>query len=227
VLVNGTFEPMIKNWMTLSPALKDAGYCVYGFNYGYTNGVPQTAAMEGSAEELSRFVNSVLGASGAKKVNLVGHSQGGLMPLYYLKYLGGATKVNALVGIAPATHGSDTFGLSGYSDPAVENPLCPACSQAGAGSSFLQKVAAGGDTLPGVFYTTIATKYDAVATPYTSQALVGPEKQVTNVVLQDFCPLDVVEHDQAPNDPVVRQLVLAALSVTKGPLSPSFRPDCL
>ena len=36
-----------------------------------------------------------------------GHSQGGMMPRYYLKFLGGASKVDDLVGLAPSNHGTD------------------------------------------------------------------------------------------------------------------------
>ncbi len=78
-----------------------------------------------------------------------------------------------------------------------------------------------------VLYTTIATTHDEIVTPYISQALAGPATQVTNVVIQTFCPLDPIEHDQTPNDPVVLQLVLAALNNANGPPSPSFTPSCL
>jgi triacylglycerol esterase/lipase EstA (alpha/beta hydrolase family) len=60
----------------------------------------------GLAAELATFVNSVLGATGAKKVDLVGHSQGGMMPRYYIGFLGGAKYVHHLVGIAPSNHGT-------------------------------------------------------------------------------------------------------------------------
>ncbi len=244
VLVNGTAETMIKNWVTLSPTLKNAGYCVFSLNYGVVNGVPAMAPMQSSARELSRFIDGVLGATGAKKVDLVGHSQGGLMPRYYLKYLNGAAKVHALVGIAPINHGTEGSlkGFGRLALPEVPSVGAPstdssaandgetsetALSQMSAGSAFLTDLNKDGDTERGVFYTTIATIYDEIVTPYTSQALAGNAKQVTNVVIQDHCALNPIEHDQAPNDRVVQQFVLAALSVKNGPLSASFSPVCL
>ena len=54
-----------------------------------------------SAAQLEAFVDRVLAATGAAKVSMVGHSQGGMMPRYYIQFLGGAGKVDDLVGLAP------------------------------------------------------------------------------------------------------------------------------
>ena len=43
-------------------------------------------------------------------MSLVGHSQGGMMPRYYLKFLGGVGKVDDLVGLVPSNHGTDDTG---------------------------------------------------------------------------------------------------------------------
>jgi len=228
VLVPGTFESMLKNWSTLSPVLEKAGYCVFSLTYGTTNGFPATGPIEESAKELAVFVAAVLKATKAPKVDLVGHSQGGMMPRYYLAFLGGAAKVHALVGIAPSNHG--TTGLlvsdSGLGGPGSPNPTCQACVDQQAGSAFLTRLNARGDVVPGPSYTVISTRNDEVVTPYTSQALAGPARQVTNIVIQDTCSLDPIEHDQAPNDPVVHQLVLEALSHRTGPADPGYRPVC-
>ncbi len=229
VLVPGTFESMAKNWSTLSPRLAAEGYCVFALNYGTTNGVDATGPIADSAGELASFVDGVLGATGAQKVDMVGHSQGGMMPRYYLGFLGGAKKVNHLVGIAPSNHGTEGViaptpdqvplgtGDAGF--------LCQACADQEAGSAFLAKLNSIGDTVNGPFYTVLSTKYDEVVTPYPSQFLSGPARQVTNITLQDKCPLDPIEHDQAPNDPVVHQLVSHALA-SKGPASPLYQPEC-
>ncbi|MEV5507167.1 alpha/beta fold hydrolase [Streptomyces orinoci] len=217
VLVNGTFKLMAENWAALSPKLKAAGYCVFAFNYGKL----ETAPVPQSAAELKDFVEAVRGATGAAKVDIVGHSQGGMMPRYYVKFLGGADKVGDLVGIVPSNHGT-TNPLAiptGYT-------FCPACLDQRAGSDLLKKLNQGDETPAGPDYTVITTRHDEVVTPYTSALLSGPAEHLTNVVLQDKCPLDPFMHDQATKDPVVAQWVLNALS-RKGPADPGFQPRCL
>ncbi|MFD4973516.1 esterase/lipase family protein [Streptomyces sp. NPDC058424] len=200
VLVHGTFGNSIDNWLSLAPYLKDRGYCVFSFDYGQLPGVPLfygLGPIDKSAEQLSAFVDKVLTATGVAKADLVGHSQGGMMPRYYLKFLGGAAKVNALVGIAPDNHGTTLSGLTNLLPyfPGASGLLktaTPGLADQIAGSAFLAKLNEGGDTVPGVRYTVIATKYDEVATPWRSQYLTGPD--VRNVLLQDLCAVDLSEH---------------------------------
>ena len=93
ILVNGTFANQDDNWQAASPLLANHGYCVFTFNYGGTSAsavVQGTGDIAASAGQLAAFVTQVLAATGAAKVDLVGHSQGGMMPRYYLKFLGGA-----------------------------------------------------------------------------------------------------------------------------------------
>ncbi|MBG6190768.1 triacylglycerol lipase [Arthrobacter sp. CAN_A212] len=230
ILVPGTFESMLKNWSTLSPVLAGQGYCVFALNYGTTNNIDATGPVADSAAELGSFVDAVLGATGAEKVDLVGHSQGGMMPRYYIGFLGGAKKVNHLVGIAPSNHGTEGLLVPAGDDPLLaafdSNFLCQACSDQQAGSPFLTELNSIGDTVNGPSYTVISTKYDEVVTPYTSQFLEGRARQVTNITIQDKCALNLIEHDQAPNDPVVHRLVSHALA-QDGPADPTFQPRCL
>ena len=104
--------------------------------------------------------------------------------------------------------------------------VCKACDQQKAGSPFLTKLNRGRDIEAGAYYTVISTTHDEVVTPYTSQPLAGPASHVTNIVIQDDCPLDPIEHDQTPNDPVVQQRVNAALGHNHGPADPGYRPSC-
>ncbi|MBX9362958.1 triacylglycerol lipase, partial [Streptomyces sp. WAC04114] len=200
VLVHGTLGNSVDNWLGLAPYLKVRGYCVFSLDYGQLEGVPFFHGLgpaEKSAGQLKDFVDTVLAATGATETDVVGHSQGGMMPRYYLKFLGGAAKVNALVGIAPSNHGTDLNGFTkllpyfpGAADLLSKNT--PALADQVTGSAFLTKLNAGGDTVPGVRYTVIATKYDEVVTPWRSQYLNGPD--VRNVLLQDLCAVDLSEH---------------------------------
>ncbi|MET9133501.1 esterase/lipase family protein [Streptomyces antibioticus] len=200
VLVHGTLANSVDNWLVLAPYLKDRGYCVFSLDYGQLPGVPFFHALgpiDKSAAQLSAYVDKVLAATGAAEADLVGHSQGGMMPRYYLKFLGGAAKVNALVGIAPNNHGTTLGGLTKLLPffPGAEdllNAASPALAQQVVGSDFMTKLNAGGDTVPGVRYTVIATRYDEVVTPYRTQFLTGDN--VRNILLQDLCPLDLSEH---------------------------------
>ncbi|GAA4088536.1 MULTISPECIES: esterase/lipase family protein [Streptomyces] len=200
VLVHGTFGNGTDNWLALAPYLVDRGYCVFSLDYGQLPGVPLfdgLGPIDKSAAQLATFVDKVLAATGTPKVDLVGHSQGGMMPRWYLKFLGGAPKVNALVGIAPDNHGTTLDGLTQLLPyfPGAQDLLTlatPGLADQIAGSPFVTKLNQGGDTVPGVHYTVIATKYDEVVTPYRTQFLDGPD--VHNVLIQDKCALDLSEH---------------------------------
>ncbi len=229
VLVHGTFADMADSWQALSPLLVNHGYCVFALNYG-ANGGSNAIGVYGigdipkSAGELSAFVDKVLAATGAAKVDLVGHSQGGMMPRYYLKNLGGAAKVGSLIGLAPSNHGTTLDGLFTLSTyipgaDAFTGALCPACTQQKAGSEFITALNASGETQPGVAYTVIESRYDEVVTPYTSAFLSGAG--VNNVDLQAQCPLDAGEHLSMPYDHIADADVLTALD----PLHPQH-PLC-
>jgi triacylglycerol esterase/lipase EstA (alpha/beta hydrolase family) len=227
VLVHGTFADMSDSWQALSPLLKNNGYCVFALNYGSYGGsgavgIYGTGDIPTSAAELSAFVDKVLGATSAAEVDVVGHSQGGMMPRYYLKNLGGAAKVHTLVGLSPSNHGTTLdglFTLASFFPGATQftGALCPACEQQRAGSAFITALNAGGETVPGVSYTVIQTRYDQVVTPYSSAFLAG----ATNVTLQNQCILDLGDHLSMPYDHIADADVLTALD----PLHPKH-PLC-
>lgn len=217
VLVHGTFADMSDSWQALSPLLKNNGWCVFALNYGsYAGsgalGIYGVGEIRNSAKELSAFVDKVLAATGAGEVDMVGHSQGGMMPRYYLKFLGGAAKVHTLVGLSPSNHGTTLDGiavLAGFFPGATQftGILCPACEEQIVGSAFLTELNAGGDTVPGVEYTVIQTRYDQVVTPYTSAFLSG----ASNILLQNQCVLDLGDHLSMPYDHIADADVLTAL----------------
>jgi len=228
VLVHGTGGNMVDSWQALSPLLKNNGYCVFALNYGRTNndlllGLGDIAA---SAAQLGTFVDQVRAATGAAKVDIVGHSQGGMMPRYYLKFLGGASKVGTLVGLAPSNHGTTLDGLAALNTlfpKLVGGGLTalagPALTQQTYDSPFIANLNAGGDTVPGVKYTVIETIYDEVVTPYSRAFLSGPN--VTNITLQSQCWLDGTEHLGIIYDHIALRDALNALDPAH-----AVRPTC-
>jgi triacylglycerol lipase len=212
VLVHGTFGDS-SNWGFVAPKLKADGYCTFAIDYG-NRGTGDIAA---SARQLATFVDAVLARTGAAKVDIVGHSQGGMMPRYYIRNLGGAAKVDDLVGLAPSNHGTTT-PLAAYGDLYA----CRACAQQAAGSPFITALNAGDETPGDISYTQVETRNDEVVTPYTSAFL----DSGTNVLLQDKCPADPVEHLTIVADPVALQWVESALG-RPGPADPRLVPHCV
>jgi triacylglycerol lipase len=215
VLSPGTYG--FSSWHLIGPQLAQLGYCVYTLDYGNN----ETGDIAASAHQLASLVDRLLARTGAKRVSIVGHSEGGMMPRYYIKFLGGAAKVENLVALAPSNHGSlnpTTFGgaLTG----------CVACGEQQTGSSFLTQLNAADETPPPVNYTVIETMYDEVIIPYSSAFLTGPSTRVTNVTLQQQCPRDLVGHLGITSDPVALQWVENALARNNGPADANFVPTC-
>jgi triacylglycerol lipase len=223
VLAHGASANMTANWQTFAPLLANNGYCVYALTYGVPAGTPFPLnqiggrnPMEQSAAELGAFIDRVLAATGAAKADIVGHSEGSLMPDYYVKFLGGAGKVSDYVALTPLWNGSNVadlaniyvlarmFGLGPVVDTIVDK-IFPAARQFLTGSDFLKKL--GDPAVPGVKYTTVMTKHDEAVVPYTSGFLNG----ATNVVLQDLCPQDFAGHGMVGFDPNATQVVLNTL----------------
>ena len=130
VLVHGTFLDMSVSWDVLAPALERRGYCVFALDYGNGPGpgVNGVGDMPTSAAQLKTFLGKVRAATGARKVSIVGHSQGGMLPRYLIKFLGGRRTIDDLVGLSPSSHGT-TNPLA----PIAAAGACPACGQQVAG----------------------------------------------------------------------------------------------
>jgi triacylglycerol esterase/lipase EstA (alpha/beta hydrolase family) len=235
VLVHGTIENEGSNWVTLAPLLANAGYCVYALNYGQTAlsstflGLGDIAA---SAGQLSAFVNQVLTQTGATKVDIVGHSQGGMMPNYYIKFLGGAAKVHTLIGIAPSNHGTTLSGIVNLLNvfpapiPADVNGFlgavgAPSLAEQEVGSAFETNLFKSGDTVAGPRYVVIESTHDEVVTPYQNAFL--NTFGVTNITIQNQCPSDPTQHVGMNWDSPTMQNVLNQLSALPNPL---FKASC-
>lgn len=233
VLVHGTGGNRQTNWATMVPALRNEGYCVFALTYGTLPGTQWPVSgfggltrMEPSAAQLRDFIDRIRAATGASKVDLVGHSEGTLMPTYYVKYLGGAGKVDRYVSLAPYWKGQDSTAYLqleaiaralGF-DPDQVLP-CPECAQENYGSPFMQKINSGGTPyVPGITYTNIMTRYDGIVEPWTDGFVPGPD--ATNIVLQDTCATDRSDHLSIVSSPRSVAVVLGALDPAHAPSVP-------
>jgi triacylglycerol esterase/lipase EstA (alpha/beta hydrolase family) len=216
VIVHGTFGDRASLLDALSSSLKSEGYCVFALDYGDR----ATGPVEESAAQLKEFVDDVLAATGAQRVSMVGHSQGGMMPRYYIKYLGGDGLVEDLVGLAPSNHGTSVGGGSGSGS----TEGCASCDQQQAGSEFLEALNTPDETPGDVDYTQVVTRYDEVVVPYTSGFLAGDRS--TNLTLQDYCAANTAEHLTIPMDRQAIAWVLEAFG-REGPADPAAPVGCL
>jgi triacylglycerol esterase/lipase EstA (alpha/beta hydrolase family) len=228
VLVHGLAANQTVNWQTVSPFLANRGYCVFSLTYGTKDGVDPPgyqpgglAPMQHSAKQLATLVDKVLGRTGAEKVDIVGHSEGSLMPSWYVRFLGGAKFVDKYVAMTPLWEGTNAAGLAtldqigtafGVSDlySGVIDGSCGSCRQFLQNSDFMKRLHSRGTLSRRVDYTTIVTKNDELVFPYTS-GLLPKGRNVDNHIVQDECMKDQAEHLSVAADPIVTGLIANAL----------------
>ena len=226
VLLHGLGANKNEDIDQIQSQLASLGYCTFSTTYGAYPGfeyVGGLRSISSSAPEIASFVRQVLAWTGAAKVDLVGHSEGGFQSLYVTKTQGIASSIARVVAIAPPTHGT-TFGglydlaylLGSTSRQLVSQILttfgCVACDELGPGGAAVVALNNGPIAQPGVAYTVITSRYDEMVTP-TSTSFVN-EPGVVNEYVQDFCPYDPVGHIGEAYDSNVWNLVENALDPT-------------
>src|SRR5947209_20236137 len=102
VLVPGLTGSMARDWQAASPLLANNGYCVFAYDFSSQG----QEAIEPAAAGLASFVDRVIAATGSSSVDLVSHSEGGVIARYYLEFLGGSGKTHAIAQISPLNHGT-------------------------------------------------------------------------------------------------------------------------
>lgn len=152
LLIHGFLGTRGSMW-PLERRLIGDGICVFSFNLGTFN----TRDIRSSAFLIHRKIESILAQTPVKRIDIVGHSMGGLIGLYYVKKLGGHEKVRKLVmmgtplgGTWSALAGVATMGL--WSSSSWQ--LLPH-------SDFLQELTSG-PLPPDVDYYTVAAARDWV-----------------------------------------------------------------
>jgi pimeloyl-ACP methyl ester carboxylesterase len=135
--------------------LNDQGYLVLSYRLGLLH----TADISESAALIARKIESIAAQTGVDRMDMVGHSMGGLVALYYLKRLGGRRRVRRLVLLGTPVAGtwSALLGVAAV-------PLGRASLQLLPDSQFLRDLADG--ELPhGVDIVCISGDRDRLAPP--------------------------------------------------------------
>ncbi|MFC6012405.1 esterase/lipase family protein [Nocardia lasii] len=232
VLVHGTDSSAYSDWSGIGPQLVAAGYCVFALNYGGAPGADTygTEDMRISFAQLAAFVDEVLAATKASKVDLVGFSQGATVSRFYVNKLGGAPKVDTWVGLASPSYGGVMYGLVpvGQAVPGMMDVYAQVTSTAAVqqaqGQPLMVELNEGGDTVPGVRYVTVGSRVDEMIQPFSNIALRGAGAE--NLVLQDLCAEDLTGHFHLVYDPFVQQLLQQILDPVNAP-APVCQPVAL
>lgn len=145
-----------------------------------------------NAQRLNDLVNKTLARTGAKKVKLVAHSQGGLVARHYIKNLGGDQKVTSLTMLATTNNGTALANLANFFGAGALG--LKGIQKQAIGSDYLKELNSGDQSVGDVKYTSIATRYDEVAVPYTTAFMRASDGNIENITLQDQCPLRFPEH---------------------------------
>jgi MYXO-CTERM domain-containing protein len=116
VLVHGQ-AGNVEGMSGVSDRLAQEGFCVYGTNYGFVEGGANGQAhLWESAGQISNFIDGVLQTTGAKKVDVVGHSAGTGVLDNYIMTKGGASKVHGFVSFDGLHHPYWHLGVPKFFD---------------------------------------------------------------------------------------------------------------
>ncbi|MEP6649884.1 MAG: alpha/beta fold hydrolase [Lapillicoccus sp.] len=171
--------------------------------------------LAGQADALGTSAAAALARTGARSVDVVGYSAGGVVARLWTTEGGGAGQVRRLVMLGSPLHGTDVARLG-----TLVSGTCPtACQQLAPDSAVLSRL--DGEPLPaGVLALSVWTTSDEVVQPPSSSV----EDDLPSPSVQSICPSSTVNHGGLPNDRVAQNIILEALGT--GPI-PSWPPgDC-
>jgi hypothetical protein len=162
-------------------------------------------------------------ARAGRGIAIVGHSQGGMVPRWALRFWPDTREmVDDVIGFAPSNHGTTQTQLSCH-DSCLE-----ANWQQAYMSNFIRALNSFQETFPGISYTNVYTHNDEIVRPNSddtgSSSLHGGGGRITNVAVQDVCPADGSDHDLVGTvDAVAYALASDALD-NDGPADPERIP---
>jgi triacylglycerol lipase len=170
-------------WKTMISNFEKDGYpksylSAYSYNTSQSNKV--------DAEEVKSKVEALLKTTGATKVDIIGHSMGSLNSRWYIKFLGGESKVDDWVSLGGPNHGTEFANLCGSTS----------CVEMRIGSTFLSELNAGDETPGTVNYGTWWSPCDEIINPDSSVALTGATNTKTACLSHTALTTDKTVYEQ-------------------------------
>lgn len=194
LLVHGTFTTGFEQYeWTYIPLLVERGFDVCTITYpdrGFGD-------MQISAEYVVYALRRIRAESG-RKVAMIGHSQGAIMPRWALKFWPSARDaVSDFVLQAGPNHGTTVAPAFFLLPLTVGQP--ESIYQFAPDSQFVMALNQSDETPGDIDYTNLYTQFDELVQPVTpipTAALdwQGSNPKVTNVLLQDLCAARLVDH---------------------------------
>lgn len=160
VLVHG-YTSNASTWDTYRSWFARDGFATAAGSYDWTRSNRTSAVTVGT------WVNATRSQFGVSKVDLVGHSMGALNSRYYLKFLGGTSRVDDWMSIAGVNYGTLIANLCG------SGIIGPSCADLAVGSDILDDLNRGDDTPGAVRYGAAWSWCDGVIIPATNSRIAG------------------------------------------------------
>jgi triacylglycerol lipase len=168
-----------------------------------------------SAEYVVHAIKWMHARAGGRKIDVTGHSQGGLLPRWALRWWPSLQViVDDFVPLAAPGHGA-----SG-ADTLCPTTCAPAVQQMKMNSNYLAALNSVDETPGPVDYTSIYSATDELVQPTSSPPLAGG----MNIMIQDVCPGRPVLHFGQVHDAVTYALVMDAFT-NSGPADVTRLPD--
>lgn len=219
ILLHGT-GGTAGNMALYAAELVNAGFCVWAPTYGKGLEVAGRTLVGGTTSiehqagpEVAGIIDHVLGVTGARKVDLVGVSLGGVVATYATK-VHRPDKVDNVVGIATFWGLGDTSlpmgPLTGAFQASSDISPFPSQREFRPGSTMQRKLLgeSGSPFVPGVDYTAITTDFDGLIPGALSYL---PGYGMRHLRLQDGCPVNRSSHLTQTNDPRAVDAMMSVL----------------
>jgi pimeloyl-ACP methyl ester carboxylesterase len=223
LLVGSTFLSDAVNWTSLAPYLYNAGFCVYTLNYGRSMyrippGLDGLDPMVMSAREVAERAMAVLRDTGAKKLDIVGHSQGGVVARIAINRDGLAPVVGQMVLMSsPYSATGLPIDVAKIASDTVPEPLWNAVERNGfipiPYATFMNPWALrqAFPLQPTITYTEITDVADEVGLLGGMSPPLGASNAITRYVNQ-VCPTDFSQHFMQPYSATAVAMVATALA---------------